>query len=68
MGVRPPIKIGFYDYERYTSDITDAQLESIIRYCQLWNYDGRVYVNDRVTEFSVIKQADKLALRKIFSL
>ena len=59
---------GFGDNVRYTPDITDAQLESIIRYCQLWNYEGRVYVNDRVTEVSVIKQADKFALRKIFSL
>lgn len=61
-------QVGFGDNERYTPDITDAQLESILRYCKLWNYDGEVYVNEKRTEVSKIKQADKLALRKIFSL
>jgi len=59
---------GFGDNERYTPDITDSQLESIIRYCQLWNYDGCVDVNGKKVKLSAIKQADKLALRKIFSL
>lgn len=61
-------QVGFGDNERYTPDITDAQLESILRYCKLWNYEGEVYVNEKRTEVSKIKQADKLALRKIFSL
>jgi hypothetical protein len=59
---------GFGDNERYTPDITDAQLESILRYCKLWNYDGCVDVNGKKVKLSAIKQADKLALRKIFSL
>jgi hypothetical protein len=59
---------GFGDNERYTPDITDAQLESILRYCKLWNYDGCVDVNGKRVKVSAIKQADKLALRKIFSL
>ena len=59
---------GFGDNERYTPDITDAQLESILRYCKLWNYDGCIDVNGKRTEVSKIKQADKLALREIFSL
>lgn len=62
------LQAGFGSNEVYTPDITDAQLESILRYCKLWNYEGRVDVNGRITEVSKIKQADKLALRKIFSL
>ena len=59
---------GFGSNERYTPDITDAQLESILRYCKLWNYEGCVDVNGKKVKVSAIKQADKLALRKIFSL
>lgn len=59
---------GFGDNERYTPDITGAQLESILRYCKLWNYDGCINVNEKRVKVSTIKQADKLALRKIFSL
>ena len=59
---------GFGSNERYTPDITDAQLESILRYCKLWNYEGCVDVNGKKVKVSDIKQADKLALRKIFSL
>jgi len=61
-------QVGFGDNERYTPDITDAQLESILRYCKLWNYDGCIDVNGKKVKVSAIKQADKLALRKIFSL
>lgn len=61
-------QVGFGSNERYTPDITDAQLESILRYCKLWNYDGCIDINGKLTEVSKIKQADKLALRKIFSL
>lgn len=59
---------GFGSNEVYTPDITDAQLESILRYCKLWNYDGCVDINGKRVSVSMIKQADKLALRKIFSL
>ncbi len=59
---------GFGSNERYTPDITDAQLESILRYCKLWSYDGCIGINGKRMEVSKIKQADKLALRKIFSL
>lgn len=59
---------GFGCNERYTPDITDAQLESILRYCKLWNYDNCININRKRVEVSKIKQADKLALRKIFSL
>ena len=59
---------GFGSNERYTPDITDAQLESILRYCKLWNYDGCIDVNGKKVKVSTIKRADKLALRKIFSL
>ena len=61
-------QVGFGSNERYTPDITDAQLESILRYCKLWNYDGCIDVNGKRVKVSAIKQADKLALRKIFSL
>jgi len=61
-------QVGFGDNERYTPDITDAQLESIIHYCELWKHDGYINVNDKLVEVSKIKQADKYALRKIFSL
>jgi len=59
---------GFGDYERYTPDITNAQLESILRYCKLWNYDGCICVNGKRVKVSTIKQADKFALREMFSL
>lgn len=62
------LQAGFGSNERYTPDITDAQLESILRYCKLWNYDGCIDVNGKRIEVSAIKQADKLALRKIFSM
>lgn len=62
------LQVGFGSNEVYTPDITDAQLESIFRYCKLWNYEGCITINERRTKVSKIKQADKLALRKIFSL
>lgn len=52
----------------YTPDLTDAQIQSIIRYGKLFNWEGVVFVNDKRVPLSTIAQADKLCLRNIFGL
>ena len=52
----------------YTPDLTDAQIQSIIRYGELFNWEGVVFVNDKRVPLSTIAQADKLCLRNIFGL
>lgn len=52
----------------YSPDLTQAQVDAIVRYGEIHGYEGCVFVNGTLTEISKIKQADKLSLRKIFSL
>lgn len=52
----------------YSPDLTQAQIDSIVRYGKEHGYEGCVFVNGTQMEISKIKQADELSLRKIFSL
>lgn len=50
----------------YTPDLTEEQRDAIVRYGKLCNLGGDVFVNGKRTALSTIRNADKLALRKIF--
>ena len=52
----------------YTPDLTQAQIDSIVRYGKEHGYHGYVCVNGTLTKISEIKQADELSLREIFGL
>ena len=59
---------GTNDEPVYTPDLTDAQIQSIVRYGKLFNWEGDVFINEKRVPLSTIAQADKLCLRNIFSL
>lgn len=52
----------------YSPDLTDAQIQSIVRYGKLFNWEGDVFINEKRVPLSTIAQADQLCLRNIFSL
>lgn len=54
--------------DTYTPNLTESQLQSIVRYGKLHNWEGDIFVNDKRIPVTKIAQADQLSLRKIFEL
>lgn len=54
--------------DTYSPDLTEVQIQSIVRYGKLHGWEGDVFVNDKRTPVTKIAQADQLSLRKIFEL
>lgn len=52
----------------YSPDLTQAQIDAIVRYGQLHGDRGDIFVNGTRKSVFDIRQADKLSIRKIFSL
>lgn len=61
-------KNAFTGEENYTPDPTPAQVRALIDYCKHFNLDGVNFINEKRLDMKILRNGDRLSIRKLFEI